>query len=820
MHMSEINIEKVLMEGGTMRLPLLALRGLCVFTGVVLHFDVGRPKSVKALEETMKNGQHIFLLAQKDMRTDSPKIDDLYEMGTVAKIKQILRLPGESIRVLVEGVYRAQMVEIASDDPFYIADVRPVLSYPVLEDRNVNEALIRAARDVFDQYAAFMSKISADTAFAVLDAKEPGFLADFLASNLPLRLEDKQKILEELNPLIRLQKLITILENEVEILSIEQTIQARTQEQVEKNQKEYYLREQMKAIQNELGEGEGVQADCEKYTARIMKLAFPPDVQEKLLREVDRLSKTHSSSSEGMVIRTWLDTCLDLPWDKMTKDKIDVARAAKILDTDHYGLEKVKKRIVEFLAVKQLNPSLKGQIICLVGPPGGGKTSVGRSIARALGRKYARVSLGGVRDEADIRGHRKTYIGAMPGRIINAMRQAKSKNPVLLFDEVDKLANDFRGDPSAALLEVLDVEQNTAFVDHYLEIPVDLSDVLFITTANTTETIPRPLLDRMEVIELSSYTAQEKLHIAKRHLLTKQQKKHGLKKSKMAIDDAAMLDVISFYTRESGVRNLERTLATLCRKSAMEIVEGAKKVCITPQSLPKYLGPHKYLYDKKNKISEVGIASGLAWTQVGGDMLFVEVNVVPGTGKVELTGQLGDVMKESAQAAISFIRKRTDELHIDPEFYKNFDIHVHFPEGAVPKDGPSAGITMATAIVSALTDCPVRNDVAMTGEVTIRGRVLPIGGLREKSMAAYRAKIDTVIIPKENERDLEEIDPAVKEAITFMPVSSMSEVLAIALLPQQKEQEIKPKPKAYKSPKVGAISPRATKNKPEKSITQ
>jgi ATP-dependent Lon protease len=817
-NMTDYNIENVLKDDATMRLPLLALRGLCVFSGIVLHFDVGRPKSVKALDEAMKSGQMIFLVAQKDMKTDNPQAKDLYTMGTVARVKQILRLPGDSIRVLVEGIHRAEIVGIISDSPFYEAEVKPVLSYPVVEDRNVNEALLRTARDVFDQYASYMSKLSTDITFTVLDTTDPGYLADYLAANLPLRVSDKQVILEELNPLVRLQKLISLLENEVEILDLEQSIHLKTKEQIDKNQKEYYLREQMKAIQNELGEGDGVLSDCEKYTQQILKLKLPADIEEKLLKEVDRLSKMALSSSEGMVIRTYLDTCLELPWKKSTKDRTDVAKAKKILEADHYGMSRVKERILEFLAVKKLNPELKGQIICLVGPPGVGKTSVGVSIAKALGRKYTRVSLGGVRDEADIRGHRKTYIGAMPGRIINALRQAKTNNPVILLDEVDKLSYDFRGDPSAALLEVLDPEQNVAFYDHYIELPFDLTNVLFITTANTLDTIPRPLLDRMEIIELSSYTSEEKLQIAKKYLLPKQQKKHGLKKNKLILTDEAIADIINYYTRESGVRNLERNLASVCRKSAMQIVEGKKSVHINSENLTEFLGPHKFLYDKKNLRSEVGVVCGLAWTQSGGDTLFVEVNVVKGTGKIELTGQLGEVMKESAHAAISFIRSRASDLGIEEEFYKDYDMHIHFPEGAIPKDGPSAGITMATAIISALTGIPVKNNVAMTGEITIRGRVLPIGGLREKSMAAYRAKIDTVIIPKENESDLEEIDQVVKDHITFIPVSTMDEVLKIALIDSCDTRILKPT--AFPAAKAAPIPIELPKNKSRKSIQQ
>lgn len=780
--MNEVN-NKIL------NLPLLALRGLCVFTGVTIHFDVGRTRSVKALEDAMKEGQRIFLVAQKDMKTNSPTQDDLYRVGTVARIKQVLKLPGDSIRVLVEGENRAVINEFIARTPYYIANITLIDETVSEGSENFSEALLRAAQKVFDEYILQGPKISSEVVLTVKDAKDPGFMADYIAAHLPLRLEDKQAILEEFDPLNRLGRITAILEREIQVLDIEREIQIQTKEQIDKNQKEYYLREQLKAIYNELGEGESVISESDEFKKKIHSLKLAPETEEKFLKEADRLTKTSFSSSEGVVIRTYLETCLELPWQKQTKDKINLDYARKILDRDHYGLDKVKERILEFLAVKKLNPDLKGQVLCFAGPPGVGKTSVAKSIATAMGRKYVRVSLGGVRDEADIRGHRKTYIGSMPGRIINAMQQAGTKNPVILLDEVDKLSSDYRGDPSAALLEVLDIEQNKAFIDHYIEVPFDLSNVLFITTANTLSEIPRPLLDRMDIIELSSYTQQEKVNIARDYLLPKQIKNHGLRKSSLKVSDDMLNLIISGYTREAGVRTLERTLGTICRKSAMAIVDKKKKtVKLDAKLVKEFLGPQKYFYDSINDHDEIGVVCGLAWTSVGGDTLFVEVNVVEGTGKIELTGKLGDVMKESAYAAFSYIRSRAQAFHIEHDFYKKYDTHIHFPEGAVPKDGPSAGITIATALISAFTKTPVKRDIAMTGEITIRGRVLPIGGLKEKTMAAYRAGIGTVIIPKENESDLAEIDPVVLENIKFVLASNMDQVVSAALLFGQKDQ--------------------------------
>jgi len=775
-------------KNNVMNMPLIALRGLVGFPSMLLHFDAGRGKSVKALEHAMGEDQLVFLLAQREIKTDDPKPADLYKMGTVAKLKQIVRLPGgESVRVLVEGLFRARLIDITDDAPYLRADIR--VMEPDSEDPSSPRAcaLVRSCQAAFDEYASILPKVSSDIIFRVIDEKSPGKLADFLAANLAVDLASKQSILDERDPYRRIEKLIAILAKEIDILSLEKDIHDRVKEQMDKNQREYYLREQLHTIQNELGEGDGIASDCDEYADKIDKLNITEDVREHLMKEVSRLSRTGQGSPEGTVIRSYLDACIALPWNKKTKDSADIKRARRILDADHYGLEKVKERILEFLAVELRTKGLKGQIICLVGPPGVGKTSIGRSIARALKKKFARVSLGGVRDEADIRGHRKTYIGSMPGRIITAITKAGSSNPVLLLDEVDKMMSDLRGDPTAALLEVLDSEQNNAFRDHYIELPFDLSDVMFITTANTTDTIPRPLLDRMEIIELSSYTSQEKLHIAKEHLVPKQLKKHGLGRRELTISDAALLDIINYYTREAGVRTLEREIGRICRRSVKNMLDrGEKRIKITPDNLTDYLGVKKYLYDKAARRDEIGVAAGLAWTSVGGEMLFVEAAVLPGSGKIELTGSLGEVMKESAHAAISCIRSRAQALGIDPDFYKTKDIHVHFPDGATPKDGPSAGITVASAIVSALTGSPIRHDVAMTGEITIRGRVLEIGGLKEKSMAALRAGIKTVLIPADNERDIAELDEAVRENIRFVPVSEIDTVLDSVLI--RKEQ--------------------------------
>lgn len=765
-------------------LPVLPLRGLTAFPDMLIHFDVGRAMSIKALEAAMKDGQWIFLTAQKDLKTDRPTADDLYEVGTICIIKQILRLPGDNIRVLVEGKDRARALHYQkSEDGGECLKAQVEVLYDILPlgGERREQALVRTVQNRFEEYAALAPRLSSDVALTVAAGGNAGYLADYIAQNIPIDFSVKQEVLEELNVNRRLTFLIRLLTEETEILRIEGDIQEQIKAAIDKNQKDYYLREQIKVIQSELGE-QDVSAEAEEYREKIEKLGLPEESASKLRKETERLAKMSGSSAEAGVIRTYLDTVLELPWKTSTRPRHDLERAQKILDRDHYGLEKVKERILEFMAVKTLAPDLKGQVLCLVGPPGVGKTSIARSIAEAMNRKYTRMSLGGVRDEADIRGHRKTYIGAMPGRIIAALRQAGSRNPLILLDEIDKMGNDFRGDPASAMLEVLDTEQNNAFRDHYIEIPFDLSDVLFVTTANDLSTVPRPLLDRMEVIELSSYTAEEKLHIAHDHLLPKQIKKHGLKGTQLIVPEETLSAVISGYTREAGVRRLEQVIAKLCRKAAKKIADGsAKRVTIHPADLEAYLGAPKLKEDNVSKEDEVGIVNGLAWTSVGGEMLQVEVAAVPGTGKIEITGNLGKVMEESAKAAVTFVRSRAELLRIDPNFYKNTDIHIHFPEAAIPKDGPSAGITMATAIISALTGAPVRHEVAMTGEVTLRGRVMPIGGLREKTMAAYRAGIRTIIIPKDNQVDLEEVEQVVKDHVQFVIAAHMDTVMETAI---------------------------------------
>ena len=766
------------------RLPVLPLRGLVAFPHMIIHFDVGRMMSIRALEASMKNGQLIFLAAQRELKTDAPAPGDLYQMGTVCMVRQILRLPGDNIRVLVEGRSRAlahqfTMPEQEGDCIYAEVEELEDFVYGVTERRA--QALVRTAQERFAEYAQNSPRISPDVELTVAEGGDPGWLADYIAQNLAVEVEAKQEILEELNVTRRLAMVIRLLGEETEILKIENEIQDELKTQMDKNQREYYLREQIKVIQSELGE-QDTAAEAETYRKRVLDLHLPQECEDKLIREVDRFAKLGGSNAEQGVVRTYLDTVLDLPWNRKSEERLDLAAAQAILDRDHYGLKKVKERIMEFLAVKALAPELKGQVLCLVGPPGVGKTSIAKSIAEAMGRNYARMSLGGVRDEADIRGHRKTYIGAMPGRIIDALRRAGTSNPLILLDEIDKMGNDFRGDPASAMLEVLDTEQNNAFRDHYIEIPFDLSDVLFVTTANDLSTVPRPLLDRMEVIELSSYTAEEKLHIAHDHLLQKQIKKHGLKGTQLIVPEETLSAVISGYTREAGVRRLEQVIAKLCRKAAKKIADGsAKRVTIHPADLEAYLGAPKFKEDNVSKEDEVGIVNGLAWTSVGGEMLQVEVAAVPGTGKIEITGNLGKVMEESAKAAVTFVRSRAEMLRIDPNFYKNTDIHIHFPEAAIPKDGPSAGITMATAIISALTGAPVRHEVAMTGEVTLRGRVMPIGGLREKTMAAYRAGIRTIIIPKDNQVDLEEVEQVVKDHVQFVIAAHMDTVMETAI---------------------------------------
>jgi len=767
----------------TITIPLLPLRGIVVFPHMILHFDVGREKSINALEEAMMKDQRIFLAAQKDPALDEPGQDDIYTVGTISKIKQLLRLPGDTIRVLVEGLERAKTLEYVSDDPFYKVTVRECPSPKHLARDSETEALVRQVVSYFEKYAKLTNRISPDTTFTLSTMEDYARLSDVIAANMVIKLEDKQRILNEISPRKRMEKLLKILVNEIEILEVEKNINRKVRQQIDKSQREYYLREQLKAIQNELGEGGQQSDEIEEYREKIKKLGLPADAENKALKEVDRLSKMHPSSAESGVIRTYLDWIIDLPWNNKTEENLNLSDAEKILDEDHYGLTKVKERMVEYLAIRKLKNSLKGPIICLAGPPGVGKTSIVRSIAKALNRKYVRMSLGGVRDEAEIRGHRRTYVGAMPGRIIKAIKQAGSKNPLILLDEIDKMANDFRGDPASALLEVLDAEQNKEFHDHYLDMPFDLSDVMFITTANYKDAIPRPLLDRMEVIDISGYVEEEKVQIAKRHLIPKQIKNHGLKTSELRFDESAIRDIINYYTREAGVRNLERQISTVCRKVARQIVSGQKKsVRITSKNLDKYLGRRIFLYDKANEKDEVGIVRGLAWTPVGGDTLCIEVNLMPGEGAMELTGQLGDVMKESARIARSYVRSIAEMIGIDKDFHKKYDMHIHVPEGAIPKDWPSAGITLATAMISALTNIPAKRNVAMTGEITLRGKVLPIGGIKEKVLAAHRAGIDTILFPKDNEKDIEEIPENVVEKLNLIPVSSMDQVIKHTLV--------------------------------------
>ncbi len=763
-------------------LPLLPLRGLSIFPYMVLHFDVGREKSIRALEEAMINDQLIFLVTQKDAHTDLPTTEDFHSVGTISKIKQLLKLPGDTIRVLVEGISRAEIKEIVSDEAYFLVDVMEYQEIQGEADLEL-EALRRSVLGVFDEYIKANPKVAPETLMTVSDIEDASRFADVVASNLTVKIEEKQEILSLFDVKERLDKIYEILSRELEILEIERKINSRVRKQIDKSQKEYYLREQLKAIQRELGEKEGNGDDIDLYREKLSKLEVPDEVRDKVEKELDRLSKMSPGSPEVGVTRTYLDWIFDLPWNILTEDNLDIKNARKVLDEDHYGLKKVKERVLEYLAIRQLSQNMKGPILCLVGPPGVGKTSIAKSIARAMGRKFTRMSLGGVRDEAEIRGHRRTYIGAIPGRIIYSIKQAGSRNPLFLFDEIDKLASDFRGDPASALLEVLDSEQNKDFRDHYMELPFDLSKVMFLTTANSTDTIPAPLLDRMEIIQVSGYTEEEKLHIATDYLLPKQIKEHSLNKENVVVTEAAMRAVINGYTREAGVRSLEREIAKIIRKCATQIVENNKKtIRVTPGNLKKYLGISRFRYDIINKKNEIGVVTGLAWTAVGGDTLFIEVSLMPGSGKLELTGQLGDVMKESARAGLSYIRSRSDELGIDKDFSKNLDIHIHVPEGATPKDGPSAGITMTTALVSALTRKPVYRDLAMTGEVTLRGRVLPIGGLKEKVLAAKRAGIKTVIIPYENERDLEEIPETVRRNMKFILASDMDEVLSHALV--------------------------------------
>ena len=768
-------------------MPMLPLRGLVIYPFMILHFDVGREKSIKAVEEAMLKDQRIFLAAQKDPSIENPDFDEIYIVGTIVKVKQLLRLPGRAIRVLVEGMERAKIVNFIQSEPYYSADIK-CLKNPALQSKRRDvQALARQTIEHFEKYAKLSGKISSDATLSITNIDDLTRLPDLIASNLDISIEIKQEILEELSPKRRLEKLLDILAKENDILKIEKSITDKVRKQIDKNQREYYLREQLKAIQKELGDTDLV-GEVEEYRERIRNAGLPEEAEKKALKEVDRLSRMHSSSAESGVIRTYLDTILELPWNKKTDEIIDIRRAAEILDRDHYGLEKVKERVLEYLAVRKMNNSLNGPIICLAGPPGVGKTSIAKSIAEALNRKYVRMSLGGVRDEAEIRGHRRTYVGAMPGRIINAIRQAGSSNPLILLDEIDKMSSDYKGDPASAMLEVLDPEQNKEFRDHYLDVPYDLSDVLFLTTANYIGAIPRPLLDRMEVIDITGYTEDEKMSIASKYLVPKQLELHGVTRSQVRIDTSALREIIVHYTREAGVRNLERNIAATIRKATKLIVSGERKIVrVTGYNISKFLGARKYLYDKANEKDEVGIARGLAWTSVGGDTMPVEVNIMPGDGSLELTGQLGDVMKESARIARSYIRSQAIRYGIEADFHKKYDIHIHVPEGAVPKDGPSAGITLATAMVSALTQNPVRRNVAMTGEITLRGRVLAIGGLKEKVLAAHRAGIDTVLIPMDNAKDIEDIPENIREVINLVPVSHIDQVLELALVNELNE---------------------------------
>ena len=764
-------------------LPAIALRGLVVFPNNIVHFEVGRAKSIAAIEAAMHTNSSIFLVAQKEMDVEEPQMRDLYAYGVIAEIKQVLRVSDDLVKVLVEGKTRARLLEL-NDGDFLQASVRPVPVRGIGADkRTQTEALVRSLKDYFEEYLSYSPQISKDVVYNIVSSDSPLFLSEYMPANLLLKYEDKQTILNESSLLGRLEKLLMLLRQECQVLEIERDLDDKVNASLDKGQREYYLREQMHIISEELGDSEDTRAEADTYRQKVLALKLDEESTEKLLKECDRLARMQSNSAESGVIRSYLDTCLGLPWHVTTEDDLDQAHARKVLDREHYGLQKVKERILELLAVRKLNTEVKGQIVCLVGPPGVGKTSIAHSIADCMGRKFARMSLGGVHDEAEIRGHRRTYIGAMPGRIISAINSAKSSNPVILLDEIDKLAGDYKGDPSSALLEVLDPEQNRTFKDNYLDIPFDLSEVLFITTANDASTIPGPLYDRMDVIELPSYTRTEKFNIAKRHLLPKQLKNNGLD-GKVGMTSGALYEIIDGYTREAGVRNLERTITSVLRKCAQKIAAGeTEKISVSGTMVKSLLGPEKVKPTFISRADSVGIANGLAWTSVGGEMLPVEVAVIPnGTGKIEITGSLGDVMKESAQLAVTYARVHAEEYGIAPDRFKNTDLHIHAPEGAVPKDGPSAGVTLTTALVSALSGIPVRHDLAMTGEITLHGNVLPIGGLKEKSMAAFREGISTVLIPKENATDLYEVDAEVKEKIHFIPVERLSQVLKHALI--------------------------------------
>lgn len=770
-------------DGAEEIMPMIPLRGLSIFPTMVLHFDIGREKSISALEKAMMMNQTVFLSAQISPDTDLPTRDDFYRIGTIAKIKQMLRLPGDTIRVLVEGVSRGRIEEFIFEVPYFKCRVTEIkeYQYETLSPKIV--ALMRTVLATFEEYLNFSPKVSQEIFPSVAPIEHPGRLADVITSHLDIKTEEKQKILEAFDVEKRLEILNKILTKEIEILHIENTITSKVRTQINKSQREYYLKEQLRVIQEELGEDEDFEDEIQEWLKQLKKLKLPAQITEKVEKEIKRLKKIQPSSAEGGVIRTYIEWILALPWNKTSKENSDIKKAEAILNEDHYGLEKVKERVLEYLSVMQLSKSLKGPILCLVGPPGTGKTSIAKSIARSVNRNFVRMSLGGVRDEAEIRGHRRTYIGAIPGRIISAIKDAGTNNPVFLFDEVDKIGADFRGDPASALLEVLDPEQNKDFTDHYLEIPFNLSKVMFITTANTTDTIPRPLLDRMEVIQVAGYTEEEKVNIAQKYLIPKKIAEHGLNKSNLNISEAAIRTIINNYTRESGVRNLEREIANICRKAARKVAEKEKEtINVTAANIEKYLGKKRFHYDKIEGENEIGVTTGLAWTIVGGDTLSIETTVVPGSGKLVLTGQLGEVMQESAKAGISYIRSRVKELSIPDNFYKECDLHIHIPEGATPKDGPSAGVTMCTSVISALTGIPVKKEVAMTGEITLRGKVLPVGGIREKVLAAHRAGIKKVLLPRENEVDIEEIPAVVRKRMEFVLIDSIDQVLEEALV--------------------------------------
>ena len=769
------------MDTMIMKMPAVALRGMVILPGMVAHFDVSRAKSIKAVEEAMMDEQKIFLVAQKDVEQENPDIEDLFKIGIIAEVKQVIKLQNNIVRILVEGKERAELSAFLENPDYLLAEI--IRFDEEVDDglpEEAKEAMLRSIQETFGKYVVVNPKMGKELQRQLSEITDLEKLMNQLANSLPVHFEEKQKILDAVSMTERYEVLVALLLKEIEIIAIKNDFQAKVKAHVDKNQKEYLLREQMKVIREELGE-DNTESDADHFMDALGKIKADKEVKEKIKKEIDRFKNISSSSSESAVARGYIETLLELPWDKTSRDNKDLKNAEQILNADHYGLEKVKERMLEFLAVRNLTSKGESPIICLVGPPGTGKTSIARSVAKALDKKYMRISLGGVRDEAEIRGHRRTYVGAMPGRIVNGLRSAGVKNPLMLLDEIDKMSSDYKGDTASALLEVLDAEQNKKFRDHYVEIPIDLSEVLFIATANSVQDIPRPLLDRMELIEVTSYTENEKLHIAKEHLLAKQMKRNGIRPEQLAITDKAMAKIISGYTREAGVRNLERKLGEICRKAARPLYEGEKeKIKVTEQNLEKFLGKEKYSFDKKNDTDEVGIVRGLAWTSVGGDTLEIEVNIMPGKGEFQLTGQLGDVMKESAQAGISYIRSVSEEYHIPKKFFQENDIHIHIPEGAVPKDGPSAGITMATAMLSAITKTPVRADVAMTGEITLRGRVLPIGGLKEKTLAAKNAGIKTICVPKKNEKDIDEISPEIKKGLEIVFVEQMKDVLDVA----------------------------------------